>query len=145
ETEGIALPSGFPTPAKTWTLHVGESFADVPTSNIFYSYVENIFHNGVTGGCGGTNYCPTNQTLRKQMAVFVLKSKLGSSYAPPACVCTFSDVPCPGTFTDWIEDLSNRGIAAGCGGGNFCPTNPTTRGQMAPFLSKTFGLLLYGP
>ena len=54
-------------------------------------------------------------------------------------------VPKMFTFTDWIEDLSNRGIAAGCGGGNFCPTNPTTRGQMAPFLSKTFGLLLYGP
>jgi len=33
----------------------------------------------------------------------------------------------------------------GCGGGNYCPANPTTRGQMAPFLVKTFGLLLYGP
>ena len=38
------------------------------------------------------------------------------------------------------------GMAAGvgCGGGNYCPTAATTRGQMAPFLVKTFGLLLYG-
>jgi len=29
--------------------------------------------------------------------------------------------------------------------GNFCPTSPNTRGQMAVFLTKTFRLLLYGP
>jgi hypothetical protein len=208
ESPSVLLPSGFPVPVKTWTLHIGLSFTDTPTSNIFYRFIENIFHNGVTGGCGGTNYCPTNSTLRQQMAVFVLKSKegpsfvpptctgvfadvpcpglftdwieelfnrgvvagcgggnycptnpvlrqqmsvfllktlLGSSYVPPACTGIFADVPCPSLFADWIEDLFNRGIAAGCGGGNFCPTNPTTRGQMSPFLAKTFGLLLYGP
>ena len=48
-------------------------------------------------------------------------------------------------FAPWIEDIFNRGIAAGCGSGNFCPGNGTTRGQMAPFLVKTLGLTLYGP
>jgi hypothetical protein len=28
---------------------------------------------------------------------------------------------------------------------NFCPANPTTRAQMAPFLWNTFDLKLYGP
>jgi len=79
------------------------------------------------------------------MAIFLLRTLLTSSYTPPACAGIFADVPCPGPFTNWIEDLSNRGIAAGCGGSNFCPTNPNTRGQMAPFLTKTFGLFLYGP
>jgi hypothetical protein len=79
------------------------------------------------------------------MAVFLLKGLKGSGYAPPACQGVFEDVPCSSPFAPWIEDLYTRQIAAGCGGGNFCPTNATTRGQMAPFLVKTFGLLLYGP
>jgi hypothetical protein len=57
----------------------------------------------------------------------------------------FPDVPCPSLFADWIEQLAEEAITGGCGGGNFCPTNPNTRGQMAVFLTKTFSLALYGP
>ena len=196
---------------KTWTLHIGESFADVDTGNLFYRFIETIFHGRVTAGgiCGG--YCPADATLRKQMAVFVLKAKEGpffvpppatglfndvpasdpfapwieelfrrgvvagcatpggpnycpddpvlrqqmavfllrtlegSAYVPPGCSGVFDDVPCPGLFTDFIEELAVRQIAAGCGGQSYCPGVPTTRGQMAPFLVKTFGLELYGP
>lgn len=195
--------------SKHWELHIGGSFTDVPSSNLFYSYIETILHNAVTGGCGTTTYCPGSPALRKQMAVFVLKAMygstykppsavgvftdvpagdtfapwiedlynrgvvagcgagptfcpdaavnrqqmsvfllktlLGSGYVPPACTGDFADVPCSNPFAAWIEDLYSRHIAAGCGGNNFCPTNPTTRGQMAPFLSNTFGLKLYAP
>jgi streptogramin lyase len=196
--------------SKAWTLHMGESFPDVPTTNLFYRFVENLFHNGVTGGCGGGNYCPgnpvtraqmavfllkgkhgsayvapacsstvfadepcpggqfvdwvnqlssegitggcgagnycpTNPVLRKQMAVFLLKAEHGSSYMPPVCGGDFADVPCPSQFADWIEQLAAEGITGGCGNGNYCPDNPNTRGQMAVFLVKTFGLSLYGP
>ena len=196
---------------KTWTLHIGESFADVPMANLFYPFVENIFHNGITAGgsCGGyctdastlrkqmavfvlkskegqfyspppatgvfndvpasdpfapwieelyhrgvvagcnapngPNYCPNDPVLRQQMAVFLLRTLEGSAYTPPGCTGVFDDVPCPGLFTDWIEELVARGITAGCGGNDYCPGVPTTRGQMAPFLVKTFGLTLYGP
>ena len=37
--------------AKVWTLHVGDSFTDVPRSHVFYSVIERILHNGVTTGC----------------------------------------------------------------------------------------------
>jgi hypothetical protein len=58
----------------------------------------------------------------------------------------FADVPCSGgTFDAWIEDLAGRGITGGCGGGNYCPGSANTRGQMAVFLVKTFGLTLYHP
>jgi subtilisin-like proprotein convertase family protein len=193
----------------TWVLHVGGSFADVPLTDSFYSYIETIFHKGITGGgsCGG--YCPLDSALRKQMAVFLLKSKDGADYLPPPATGVFVDVPiadpfapwieelyrrgiaagcapgpayCPNLFVQrqqmavfllktlvgstyvpppatgiffdvppadpfapWIEDLYNRGIAGGCGGGRFCPKNRNTRAQMAAFLTKTFGLELYGP
>ena len=200
--------------AKTWTLHIGDSFTDTPNSNIFYSFIETIFHHGITGGCGAGVYCPGNNVTRAQMAVFILKAEHGSSYTPPSCVGIFTDVectptpafavdwieelynegitggcgagvycpgnnvtraqmavfllkgrngssftpaPCTGIFTDvecaptpafavnWIEQLYNDGITGGCGVGIYCPNNPVTRGQMAVFLTKTFGLLLYGP
>ena len=121
---------------KTWTLHVGESFPDVPTSNTFYDYVENLFHNGITGGCAGGNYCPTNSVTRAQMAVFLLKGEHGSTYVPPTCMGVFGDVPCPSQFADWIEQLAVEGITGGCGGGDYCPSSPVTRAQMAVFLLK---------
>jgi hypothetical protein len=111
-------------------------FLDVPQADIFHSYVEKLFRNGVTAGCGGGNYCRDNPVRRDQMAVFLLKAKLTSGYIPPACTGIFPDVPCPSLFADWIEDLFARGITAGCGGGDYCPANPVTRAQMAVFLLK---------
>jgi hypothetical protein len=135
----LSTPSTPSSVVKTWRLHIGDSFSDVPTSQQFYKYIENLFHNGVTGGCSGGNYCPDGSTTRAQMAVFLLKAKLGSSYTPPACTGTvFLDVPCTGgIFDPWIEDLAGRGITGGCGGGNYCPDNSVTRAQMAVFLLKT--------
>jgi hypothetical protein len=202
---------------KTWILHLGESFADVPASNLFYAFIENLLHNGVTAGgaCGG--YCPTDGVKRQQMAVFLLKSRYGSSfvpppatgavfddvplsnpfapwiealyllgvtggcvappppalpsfcpdnivnrqqmavfllkmkesstYTPPAATGIFTDVPLDNQFVGWIEELYNRQVTGGCFAVplQYCPTNPTNRQQMAAFLVKTFGLLLYGP
>jgi S-layer homology domain len=138
-----ALSSGA---TKTWTLHVGESFLDVPVAHQFYAFIENIFHNGITGGCGGGNFCPNNSVTRGQMAVFLLKSEHGSDYVPPPCSGTFPDVSCPGhQFADWIEQLSAEGITGGCGGGNYCPDTTVTRAQMAVFLLKTKNGSTYTP
>jgi hypothetical protein len=132
--------------AKTWTLHVGGSFPDVPSDSIFYPSVETVLHNGVTAGCGGGNYCPTDSVTRQQMAVFLLKAKEGAAYAPPDCTTqVFDDVPCSSPFAPWINELSARGVTAGCGPTSYCPTNPTTRQQMAVFLLKTLEGSSYTP
>ena len=39
-----------------------------------------------------------------------------------------------------IYDLVARSITGGCGGGLYCPVDAATRGQMAVFVVKTFGL-----
>jgi hypothetical protein len=124
--------------AKTWTLHVGESFADVPTTNAFYAKIETLYHHGVTAGCTGGTYCPSASVTRAQMAVFLLKGKLGEVYVPPPGSGTrFADVP-PGSFAlDWIEDLADSGITAGCAPNLYCPTYPVTRAEMAVFLLKS--------
>ena len=148
ESLGTAFQQGDPPVSqKTWTLHVGGSFLDVPTGSIFYSAVENVLHNGVTAGCGADTYCPTDAVTRQQMAVFLLKAKEGESYTPPACVTpVFDDVPCSSDFAPWINELSSRGVTVGCGDGtNFCPTDPTNRQQMAVFLLKTEEGSSYAP
>ena len=53
---------------------------------------------------------------------------------------TFGDVPASHPFYQYIEALAKSRITGGCGGGNYCPDLPLTRGQMAVFLSKALGL-----
>jgi hypothetical protein len=66
--------------------------------------------------------------------------KWSRSVSPAPVVATFGDVPTSHPFFQFIEALSESGITAGCGGGNYCPDNPLTRGQMAVFLAKALGL-----
>jgi hypothetical protein len=119
-------------------------FGDVACPSLFADWVEELYAAGITGGCNASPllYCPGAPVTRAQMAVFLLKASLGSSYAPSNCTGTvFDDVPCAGgIFDPWIEDLARRGITGGCGGGAYCPAAPNTRGQMAVFLVKAFGL-----
>ncbi len=116
------------------------TFSDVPCPSTFANWIEELAAQGITGGCGGGNYCPQNPVRRDQMAVFLLKAKYGSSYLPPMCAGTFPDVACPSTFAGWIEELAAENITGGCGGGNYCPSANNTRGQMAVFIVKTFSL-----
>ena len=93
----------------------------------------------------GATYCPDAAVTRAQMAVFLLKTEHGSGWTPPAATGQFTDVPASNPFAAWIEALSDEGVTAGCGASKYCPSQPTKRGQMAVFLTKTFSLLLYGP
>ena len=74
---------------------------------------------------------------REQMAVFVLRT-LDPALNPPACAPPnlFADVPETSPFCRWIEELANRGVVTGCGGGNYCPTAAVTREQMSVFLHR---------
>ncbi len=116
-------------------------FADVPCSSQYAKWIADLAARGITAGCGGGNFCPSGAVTREQMAAFLLKTKEGSGYLPPACtVPTFSDVPCSSNFAPWVEELVDRGITAGCGGGNYCPAGSAARDQMSVFLTKTFSL-----
>jgi hypothetical protein len=160
-TNAVTLDAG--TPGTTMSLRVSElpaggcasaaaqrgiqvDFLDVPPGNGYHDFVDTIALKKITGGCGNGSYCPSSATTREQMAVFVLTAKEGAGYAPPACSPpnTFTDVPETSPYCRWIEELANRGVVTGCGGGAYCPTSSVTREQMAVFLAATFSLALYG-
>ncbi|HTY42708.1 MAG TPA: S-layer homology domain-containing protein [Thermoanaerobaculia bacterium] len=60
--------------------------------------------------------------------------------APAPAAATFGDVSTSHPFFQYVEALVTSGVTGGCGGGNYCPDAPLTRGQMAVFLSKALGL-----
>ena len=64
------------------------TFADVPRSHFAWRYVESVYARGVTGGCATDplRFCPDAAVSRAQMAVFLLRAKLGPAYVPPAPV-----------------------------------------------------------
>ncbi|MFI5415494.1 MAG: S-layer homology domain-containing protein, partial [Candidatus Lutacidiplasmatales archaeon] len=120
----------------------GTVFADVPQGSFAADWIEELASLDITGGCGNGDYCPGAPVTRAQMAVFLLKTHLGSGYEPPAATGIFGDVPVDAFAADWIEDLYGRGITGGCSASPllYCPDNPNTRGQMGVFLTKTFAL-----
>ncbi|PWB76779.1 MAG: hydrolase Nlp/P60, partial [Anaerolineales bacterium] len=58
-------------------------------------------------------FCPDTPVTRAQMAVFLLKSKHGVSYTPPAATGVFTDVPVGYWADKWIEQLAAEGITGG--------------------------------
>jgi subtilisin family serine protease len=116
-------------------------FSDVPASSPLCPWIQELVQRGVTSGCGGGQYCPGNPVTRSQMAVFLLSTWHGPGYAPPPCsTSAYTDVPSGSPFCPWIQEMANRGITAGCGGGAFCTETQNTRAQLAVFLATTFGL-----
>lgn len=51
----------------------------------------------------------------------------------------FLDVADDSQFFEDIYRIAARGVTVGCGGGNFCPEQNVTRGQMAAFIMRALG------
>ncbi|MBI5295146.1 MAG: S-layer homology domain-containing protein [Chloroflexi bacterium] len=49
----------------------GTGFNDVPVDHWAAAWIKQLAAEGITGGCGGGNYCPTQAVTRAQMAVFL--------------------------------------------------------------------------
>ena len=134
--------AGYQPPAAT-----GVMFTDVPATQPFAKWIEQLAREGITGGCSTSppQYCPDDGVTRGQMAVFLLRAKHGAGYAPPAATGTmFTDVPGTHPFAAWIEQLAREGITGGCSTSppQYCPDATVTRGQMAVFLVRAFDLLI---
>jgi hypothetical protein len=143
-----ALSNG--DPSKTWNLHVGESFTDVPKTHVFYPFVETLLHNGITTGCTATAYCPDDAVFRLQMAVFLARAQAGgdedvpaegfaqgSAYdCAPGGTSLFTDVDPASPFCRHVHYNFRTGVTTGCEPGKFCPNPKVSRGQMAMFIAR---------
>jgi hypothetical protein len=123
-------------------------FSDVPIAESFASYIEGIYNNGITTGCGNGEYCPSEYVSRDQMAAFLVRAtqvKAGQSATNFTCNgganCSaetpyFNDVSTTDGFFPYVQKLKELGITTGCGNGNYCPSEDVTRDQMAAFIIR---------
>jgi hypothetical protein len=120
------------------------SFTDVPLTHWAVSWIEQLYDDEITTGCGvdPLRYCPEGLVSRAEMAIFLLRVKHGADYTPPAVGLEtgFTDVPITHWAAAWIKQLAAEGITSGYQDGNFGPEDPVTRAQMAIFLVRTFNL-----
>ncbi len=105
--------------------------ADLTADGITVDNADNVYQLRA-----GTNYpdaFPVDTLLGMRVG-YVLQ------VSPAPELADFADVPPTNPQFAFIEALFHAGVTAGCGGGNFCPNSPLTRGQMAVFLAKALGL-----
>ncbi len=123
-------------------------FTDLPYPGLesFTPFIEEFYNDGITVGCAlnPLKYCPQNYVTRGEMAVF-LERAMGNFTPTPNPTGIFADVPYPGqppSFQAFIEELYNDGITAGCAINplRYCPQNYVTRGEMAVFIVRAFGI-----
>ncbi len=134
-----------------WTIHVGESFTDVPRSQPFYKKIETMLHHDITSGCTLTTYCPATAVSRDQMAIFIAKGIAGAAALIPVSgtvgsqaydcesgggVSLFSDVAPSDSFCRHVHFLAAQGVTLGCDATHYCPTQTITRDAMASFIAK---------
>lgn len=62
------------TLSATAGVYAIDRFSDVPSAHFAHADINAIAAAGITGGCGGTNYCPDANVTRGQMAAFLHRS-----------------------------------------------------------------------
>ena len=122
------------TAAATMTTGIGEvsgcsrwlDFVNVPETvdNVHYRYYVEA----------------SNVPSNASQTIGAVRVYYGLQVTPAPPFPTFFDVPTNSPIYQFVEALAASGITVGCGGGNFCPNAPLTRGQMAVFLAKALGL-----
>ena len=128
-------PSGNGTAGPTLEVTTARDFADT-NGHIFEDDIAWMAARGITLGCDDTDFCPNLELTRAQMASLLVRAL----ELPAVSGNRFVDVS--GVHTANINALAETGITLGCtpDGRSFCPNTTVTRGQMASFMARAFGL-----
>jgi hypothetical protein len=136
-----------------WTLHIGESFSDVPRTYPFYRKIETLLHSGVTAGCfPATQYCPAEPVTRSQMALFTGRALAGGGSNIPSSgtvagsayncaagvegVSLFTDVAPTDIFCKHVHYLAGQKVTLACSATELCPSENVRRDAMAGFIAE---------
>jgi hypothetical protein len=111
-------------------------FSDVPASHIFADYIRILKERGVATECSQGNFCPELQTSRGEMAVFLVRSVLGTDQFTHSTTPYFTDVPVSSPYFRYVQKLRDLGYTNGCSPTTYCLNEGVTRGQIALFLIR---------
>jgi hypothetical protein len=123
-----------------WVAVQGARFRDIPRTT-FASEIMWAAGERITIGCNppaNDHFCPDDPVTRGQMAALLVRA-LGLDPGPADA---FGDDD-TSEFDADIDALAAAGITRGCNppaNDRFCPDDPVSRGQMAAFLVRAYGL-----
>ncbi len=125
------------------------TFSDVSSSYWGYGWIESLWTDGFTAGCGTDPlvYCPERQHTRAEGSVFFLRIKNGVDYQPPEPTGIFADVPLDQWdqgipwYAAWVEEAYNEGLLPACSTDplKFCPDDPLDRAWAAYMMVQAKG------
>lgn len=124
---------------ENFTIPFSPYFTDVAPSHPHFRYIQKLRELGITVGCSPTTFCPDQVVTRGQMAVFLVRARLGISSDQTFKYLTtpaFQDVAPSHIFFPYIQKMKQMGVTSGCSATAYCPDALTTRGQMAVFLVR---------
>jgi len=129
------------------------SFADVPSDDIAYKYIEYAHANDIVFGYPSDGlYHPEYDVDRGQMSVFVARAIATptgepgmAGYTPPATP-TFADVTSDpldryNTCYKYVEYIVEHDVTRGYPDGLYHPEYTVSRGLMAIYVTRAFGLI----
>jgi hypothetical protein len=93
------------------------SFADVPTSDPGFRYIEVMARRGYTSGCAAgaaRRYCPDYISTRKDLAVFMIRAKFSNVFPSVLSGCSFAFVG--GTTPTGPSTIFPPALTTSCGG-----------------------------
>jgi len=113
----------------------------VPTSDVSYPFVENIYHNQVTIGCAPGLFCPKRFHARWQMAVFLSRRASAPAWRSPSPARWAALLQLHPRRTSLfaasfhrrrlprVHYIYSRQVTVGCAPGIFCPTTSRPAGR----------------
>lgn len=113
------------------------TFSDLPSSHRFYDEMMYLEAEGIITGFPDGTFRPDGVVTRAAAAIMIGRA-LGFDGAQRDT--TFSDVKANQVASGYIASAAARGIIQGYPNNTFRPNETVTRGQMAIFLSRAFGL-----
>lgn len=103
--------------------------------NVHEANIQAIAREGITLGCGGSRYCPSQSVRRDEMASFLARAL----DLPPLGTGPFTDIA-GNPHAGAINAIAAAGITLGCDSTRYCPAAAVQRDQMASFLARAFDL-----
>ena len=121
----------------------GDGFADIAGADVHAPAIEILDALGSLDGteCASGRFCPSEPLPRWVMAVWLVRVLDGTDPEPGGSG-DFVDVGAGAWWAGHVDRLAELGITRGCATGptRYCPSKAVTRGQMATFLKRAFGI-----
>ena len=147
-TTMLLVQAGAPVTAAVTTVRPSDieehrPFADVSPDGPRSAMIEALDALGIIQGteCGTGRFCPDEPIERWVMAVWLVRA-VDHRDEPGPVAGRFTDGDEEAWWSGYTERLAELGISEGCAANpsRFCPSGAVTRGAMASFLTRAFGL-----